>query len=111
MASSIDVMDETGNAHQIASSCQRSTSRYANGSRTSQSETTSINSGAITVPVARRTPNSTMETQKKAQRVLIQHIDRRDQRTSQYKVEHDASQRDPVDAIPATGAHILSGHR
>src|ERR1700730_11224214 len=64
MAISMETTDEIGKLHQIASACQRSRIEKANGTRINHSAMTSMMSGGITAPVARTTPNNTIDVPK-----------------------------------------------
>src|ERR1700722_18503787 len=61
----MEMTDEIGKLHQIASACQRSRTEKANGTRINHNEMISMMSGAITAPVARTTPKSTIDVPKK----------------------------------------------
>src|SRR6185437_1168469 len=65
MARIMEITDEIGKLHQIASACQRDRPEKANGTRINHREMTNMMSGGITAPVARTTPNSTMDVPKK----------------------------------------------
>ena len=56
-----EVHDAKGKLHQIASACQRPSIPEANGTRMHHNEMMRMNSGGITAPVARTTPNSTID--------------------------------------------------
>src|SRR5664279_1584151 len=60
----MEITDEMGKLHQIASACQRSRIEKAKGTRISHREMASMMSGGITAPVARTTPYSTIEVPK-----------------------------------------------
>src|ERR1700735_509091 len=64
MAMDTDITDALGKLLQIASACQRFRLPDAKGTRISHREMISMMRGGITAPVARTTPNSTIDVPK-----------------------------------------------
>src|SRR6202163_4481063 len=87
----MELTEEIGKLHQIASACQRSRIEKANGTRINHREMTNMMSGAMTAPVARTTPKSTIDVPKK----------RNDQMTMRLRCA------DTVKAAPSVGKNRL----
>src|ERR1700674_5164173 len=88
----MEITEEIGKLHQMASACQRFKTEKANGTRINHREMASITNGAITAPVARTTPKRTIDVPKK----------RNDQMTMEFRCA------DTVRAAPPVGKNTLS---